>query len=149
MKLCSACLLGIECRYDAKNNLEIASTRLLEEYKKGLIIPVCPEQLGGLPTPREPSEIQGMSGERVLDGQCKVLNKKGVDVTTQFVKGAHEVLKIAQTLGIKEFIGVQKSPSCSSEQIYDGTFNKKLTNGNGITTALLKRNGITTTNPPR
>ncbi len=142
MRLCSACLLGVKSRYDGKSNLEKASEKLIQEFKDGNIIPVCPEQLGGLPTPRIPSEIRGMSGEYVLDGDCKVLNKKGEDVTQQFIEGAYEVLKIAQLLGIKEFIGVPKNPSCGCGKIYDGTFTGTLINGDGVTTALLKRNGI-------
>lgn len=142
MRLCSACLLGLECRYDGKSNLEKASEQLLQEFRDGDIIPVCPEQLGGLPTPRIPQEIQGMSGEFVLDGKCKVINKKGEDVTKQFVKGAYEVLKIAQSLGVKEYVGVQKSPSCGCGKTYDGTFTKTLIDGDGVTVALLKRNGI-------
>ena len=143
MKLCSACLLGLECRYDGKSNLEKASEQLLQEFRNGNIIPVCPEQLGGLSTPRTPSEIQGgMSGESVLDGRCKVIGKNGEDVTPQFIKGAYEVLKIAQSLGVKEYVGVQKSPSCGCGKTYDGTFTKTLIDGNGVTVALLKRNGI-------
>jgi len=143
MKLCSACLLGLECRYDGRSNLEKASAQLLEEFRNGNVIPVCPEQLGGLSTPRTPSEIQGrMSGEYVLDGRCKVMNKNGEDVTNQFIKGAYEVLKIAQSVGAKAYIGVQKSPSCGYGKTYDGTFTKTLIDGNGVTVALLKRNGI-------
>jgi len=143
MKLCSACLLGLECRYDGKSNLEKASEELLQEFKEGKIIPVCPEQLGGLPTPRTPSEIQGrMSGEDVLDGRCRVMGKNGEDVTNQFIKGAYEVLKIAQSVGSKEYIGVQKSPSCGCGKTYDGTFTKTLIDGDGVLVALLKRKGI-------
>jgi len=142
MKLCCACLLGIECRYDGKSNLEKASERLLQEFKQGKIIPVCPEQLGGLPTPRIPQEIQGMSGEAVLDGLCKVLTKEGEDVTRQFIRGAYEVLKIARDLGITEYVGVEKSPSCGCGRTYDGTFTKTLIDGDGVTIALLRRNGM-------
>ncbi|MDP3027181.1 MAG: DUF523 domain-containing protein [Nanoarchaeota archaeon] len=143
MKLCSACLLGLECRYDGKSNLEKASEQLLQEFRNGHIIPVCPEQLGGLPTPRTPSEIQGgMSGEDVLDGRGKIIDKNGEDVTSQFMRGAYEVLKIVQYLGVKEYVGVQKSPSCGCGKTYDGTFTKTLIDGDGVTVALLKRNGI-------
>lgn len=143
MKLCSACLIGIECRYDGKSSLEKASKELLQEFKNGDIIPVCPEQLGGLATPRTPSEIQGgMSGEDVLDSRSRVIGKNGKDVTQQFIKGAYEVLKIAEFLGTTEYIGVQKSPSCGCGRIYDGTFTKTLINEDGVTTALLKRHNI-------
>ncbi|MFZ5954950.1 MAG: DUF523 domain-containing protein [Nanoarchaeota archaeon] len=143
MKLCSACLIGLECRYDGKSNLEKASVQFLEEFKEGKFIPICPEQLGGMLTPRIPAEIQGkMSGEDVLDGKAKVISKTGEDVTSQFTKGAYEVLKIAQAVEATEFYGVQKSPSCGCGQTYDGTFTKTLIEGNGVTAALLKRSGL-------
>lgn len=129
MKLCSACLLGINCRYDGKNK---PIQKVLDLIKKETLIPVCPEQLGGLSTPREPSEQRG---ERVV-------TKTGRDVTDNFLRGAEQVLGLAKLLGIKEAIFKQKSPSCGCGKIYDGTFFDKLIEGNGITTALLKKNGI-------
>ncbi len=129
MKLCSACLLGIKCRYDGKDNL---NERVIELAKKEKLIPVCPEQLGGLPTPREPAEIQGN----------RVVTYSGKDVTEYFERGAKKVLKIAKLLGIKEAILKQKSPSCGSGKIYDGTFSSRIIEGDGITTRLLKKNGI-------
>ena len=140
MKLCSACLLGIKCAWDGKDRYK--NEKVIELSKKEILIPVCPEQLGGLPTPRIPQEIQGCSGEKVLDNKCKVKNKSGEDVTKQFIKGAKETLKIAKLLGIKEFIAKSKSPSCGCGKTYDGTFSGKLIDGDGVTTALLKRNGI-------
>jgi len=95
-----------------------------------------------LATPRVPQEIQGGTGEDVLDGKCKILNKSGEDVTQEFIKGAEETSKIAWQLNIKEFIGKSKSPSCGCGQIYDGSFSGRLINGGGVTTALLRRNGI-------
>jgi uncharacterized protein YbbK (DUF523 family) len=129
MKLCSACLLGINCKYNAGNN---KNDKALELAKRDILIPVCPEQLGGLSTPRIPSEIK--SG--------KVITKDGKDVTENFVKGAEETLKIAKLFGIKEAILQQKSPSCGCGKIYDGSFSGKLIDGEGITTALLKKNKI-------
>jgi len=134
--------VGLNCRYDGKNNLDKISDELLAEFKDGKVIPVCPEQLGGLPTPRDASEIQGMSGECVLDGRCKVKNKRGEDVTPQFIRGAYEVLKLAQYLCANEYIGAPKSPSCGCGKTLDGTFTKNLIDGDGVTVALLKRNGI-------
>ncbi|MBU4369805.1 DUF523 domain-containing protein [Patescibacteria group bacterium] len=139
MVLCSACLLGIKCRWDAKVK---PNQRIVDLAKKEILIPVCPEQLGGLPTPRIPQEIQGCSGEKVLNSRGQVKNKKGKDVTKEFIIGARETLKIAKLLGIKEFIGKSKSPSCGYGKTYDGSFTGKLINGNGITVALLNRNGI-------
>ena len=142
MKLISACLVGVNCKYDGKNNLQKLNSEILKKYKQGKLIPVCPEQLGGLKTPRTPAQIQNASGEDVLDGKAKILTEKGADLTEQFVKGAEEVLKIAKALNIKKVIFKQRSPSCGCGQIYDGTFTKTVKEGNGITTALLKRNGI-------
>ena len=139
MKIVSACLLGIKCRWDGKVK---PCPKILELAKKEKLIPVCPEQLGGLSTPRIAQEVQSCSGEDVLDGKGKVLNRKGEDVTLNFITGAEEVLKIARLFNIKEFIGKSKSPSCGCGIIYDGSFSGNLTKGNGVTTALLKRNGI-------
>lgn len=139
MKLVSACLLGIKCTWNGKSK---KNKKIIKLSKKEVLIPVCPEQLGGLPTPRIPQEIQGCSGEKVLDGKCKVKNKIGKDVTKQFIKGAKETLKIAKLFKVKEFIGKSKSPSCGCGKIYDGTFSGKLIKGDGVTTALLKKNGI-------
>ena len=129
MKLCSACLLGVACRYDGMCKI---NEKVLALAKKETLIPICPEQLGGLSTPRTPSEQKGE----------KVFAKDGKEVTAQFRKGAEEVLKIAKLLNINEVILKQKSPSCGSGQIYDGTFSDTLIKGDGVTTNLLKRNGI-------
>ena len=130
MKLCSACLLGIKCRYDGKNKF---NRKVIEISKREELIPVCPEQLGGLKTPREESEIQ-------VDGNVKT--KSGKDITAELKKGAEEVLKIVKKFGITEAILKQKSPSCGCGKIYDGTFSGKIIEGDGITTELLKKNGI-------
>ena len=96
------------------------------------MIPVCPEQLGGLPTLREPAEQKGK----------KVITKSGKDVTKFFVNGAKQVLKLAKLFGIREAILKQRSQSCGCGQVYDGTFTGTLIKGDGITTSLLKKNGI-------
>jgi len=140
MKLISACLLGIRCAWSGDDKYKY--DRAIELSKLEPLIPVCPEQLGGLPTPRVPQEIQGGTGEDVLDKKCTVLNKNGEDVTRQFIRGAEETLKIARQLKVKEFIAKSTSPSCACSQIYDGSFSGRLINGDGVTTALLKRNGI-------
>lgn len=129
MKLCSACLLGIDCKYNGNNN---SNDKIIELSKKEELIPVCPEQLGGMSTPRIPSEIKG----------DKVLSWNGLNITEKFEKGANEVLKIAKLYGVKEFIGKQGSPSCGCGKIYDGTFSNKLKKGNGITASLLKKEGF-------
>jgi len=129
MKLCSACLLGIKCRYDGKSK---PNKKVLELAKKEILIPVCPEQLGGLSTPREPAEQKGK----------KVITKSGKDVTKNFVRGAKQVLKIAKLFGIKEAILKQRSPSCGCGQVYDGTFTGTIIEGDGVTASLLKKHGI-------
>ncbi|MEM2412514.1 MAG: DUF523 domain-containing protein [Candidatus Bathyarchaeia archaeon] len=129
MKLCSACLLGVKCRYDGKSALNKKVVTLL---KSEILIPVCPEQLGGLPTPREPAEIVGK----------RVITRSGVDVTENFVRGARETLRIAKMFNIGEAILKQGSPSCGYGRIYDGTFSGKTKEGEGITAALLRKHGI-------
>ncbi len=129
MKLCSACLLGIKCRH---NGIDALNEKVLMLLKIETLIPVCPEQLGGLPTPREPAEIR--------DG--RVITSSGNDVTENYKRGAEEVLKIAKLFGIKEALLKQGSPSCGCGRIYDGTFSGKFIKGDGITAALLKKHGI-------
>lgn len=128
-KLCSACLLGIKCRYDGESKL---NQKVIKLSKKESLLPVCPEVLGGLPIPREQSAIKN----------GRVITKSGKDITSYFEKGASEVLKMAQSFDIKEAILKQRSPSCGCGQIYDGTFSGKTIKGDGVTTALLKKNGI-------
>ena len=130
MILVSACLLGLNCRYDGKNNLNKEILKLLED--KGDFIAVCPEVMGGLLIPRDASEIKGK----------KVKTIKGKDVTKEFLKGAELVLKIAKENNVNLAILQSKSPSCGSNLIYDGTFSRKLVKGNGITADLLKKHGI-------
>lgn len=129
MKLCSACLLGVRCRYNGKDALNKKVVRLL---RTEVLIPVCPEQLGGLPTPREPAEII----------RKKVVTKSGHDVTENFTRGARETLKIAKLFGVKEAILKQGSPSCGCGKIHDGTFSGRIIEGDGVTAALLKKHGI-------
>jgi uncharacterized protein YbbK (DUF523 family) len=142
MKIVSACLLGVNCNFEGKNWL---CPQLLAEFKEGNLFPVCPEVLGGLPCPRDPSEIVGGTGEDVLDGKAKVVSIYGADVTQQFLKGAYQTLTIARAVGAQEAILTEKSPSCGAGIIFDGTFSEKFKAGNGVTAALLKRNGIKVT----
>ena len=129
MKLVSACLIGINCKYNGKNNTD---KKILKLAEKETLIPVCPEQLGGLPTPRIPTEIRG----------GRAINKEGLDVTDYLEKGANEVLKIARMYGISEAILKQRSPSCGCGRIYNGNFSSVVIKGDGITARLLKENGI-------
>lgn len=137
--LVSACLLGINCKYNGKNN---RNPEVLELSKEVNLIPVCPEQLGGLSTPRDRAEIEGGDGREVVEGKVGVFSEKGKEVTSCFVKGAWETLRIAQLLGVKEALLKSRSPSCGSSYIYDGSFTGNLKEGQGVTAALLKKNGF-------
>lgn len=127
--LVSACLLGVSCRYDAKSKPNENVIGLIKKYN---LIPVCPEILGGMATPRLPSERKGN----------KVVSKCGDDVTKQFVHGAEETLRLANMYGCKKAVLKEKSPSCGFGKIYDGTFSRKLINGNGVAADLLSAAGI-------
>lgn len=127
--LVSRCLLGDKCRYKGDG---CYSEKVAELAKRHELIGVCPEELGGLPTPRE-------AGERVGD---KVLTKSGADITRNFALGAQKTLCIAKESGAELCILKSKSPSCGSGKIYDGTFSATLVGGDGVTTELLKRNGF-------
>jgi len=131
--LVSACLAGVKCRYNGSHNKQNAIYDLM---MKGKAIPVCPELLGNLKTPRDCSEI-------VADGEGqKVVTKEGIDLTENFKKGAFETLGIAKIIGAKAAILQSRSPSCGFKQIYDGTFSGKLKEGNGLAAELLSKSGI-------
>jgi len=140
MRLVSACLLGIKCSWDGTNRYK--NEKVIALLRKEVLIPICPEQLGGLGTPRIPQEIQNGTGEDVLDGKARVKNEAGEDVTRQFIRGAKEALRIAKQYNIRKFIGKSRSPSCGCGLIHDGSFTGKLIKGDGVTVALFKRNGI-------
>ncbi len=139
MLLVSACLAGINCKYNNESN-EIKE--VMDLVRDGRAVLVCPEQLGGLTTPRSACEIKGGSGVDVLDGKASVVTKEGKDVTKEFVKGAYETLKIAKLYDVNKAILKARSPSCGKDHIYDGTFSSKKRKGHGVTVALLIRNGI-------
>ena len=127
--LVSACLLGCPCRYDGKSKPNDAVLSLMEHHT---LIPVCPEQMGGLATPRVPAERK--------DGG--VFTEQGGDVTAQYLRGAEQALHLAQLYGCSCAVLKERSPSCGSREIYDGTFSRKLIAGDGVTAELLKANGI-------
>lgn len=133
MYIVSACLAGIKCRYDGRANSDERIKKLVEE---GKAIPVCPEVLGGLPIPRTPCEIIDNNG------RIKVINKKGIDCTEEFLKGAKKALAISQIVGAKKAVLKSKSPSCGNGKIYDGSFSGKLIEGQGVTTKLFLNNDI-------
>jgi len=129
MIIVSACLAGIKCNYSGKDN---ACSYVVALVKKGLALPLCPEQLGGLPTPRTPAEI--------MNNQVLTLDQE--DVTDNFRRGALETLKIANLIKCERAVLKQQSPSCGFGKVYDGTHSGKIVAGNGITAQLLLDNGI-------
>ncbi|HCW53436.1 MAG TPA: DUF523 domain-containing protein [Clostridium sp.] len=139
MYLISACLCGINCKYSGGNNLNETCLKLLRE---GRAILICPEQLGGLSTPRNPAELKS-SAEDIINGKGKVIDNKGNDVTDKFLKGAYEALNIAQEIGITKAILKEGSPSCGCNLVYDGTFSGNKISGKGLTAYLFEQEGIT------
>lgn len=127
--LVSACLLGTPCRYDGEAKGSEAVRALAEEFE---FIPVCPEVLGGLPTPRTPSERQG---ERVV-------MRDGRDVTVEYRRGAALAVDIAVREGVRAAVLKERSPSCGSGEIYDGSFTGARTAGDGVTAEALRARGI-------
>jgi uncharacterized protein YbbK (DUF523 family) len=136
-------LLGENCKYNGGNN---NNSKVLEYIKGKKYILVCPEQLGGLPTPRIPSEIVNGEGKDVINKKAIVMNKEGNDVSLNFIKGAYETLKIAKLYSCREAILKAKSPSCGNKQIYDGNFKSILKNGMGVTATILTKEGIKVVN---
>ena len=126
--LISACLLGSCCRYDGASKAHPLAAALAECHT---LVPVCPEQLGGLPTPRPPAERRGN----------RVVTQSG-DVTEQYRRGAEETLKLCELLGCEAAVLKERSPSCGFGKIYDGSFSGRLIDGNGVAAALLAANGI-------
>jgi len=128
--LISACLLGVNCRYNGSGG---AAPELSELMEYAHLVPVCPEILGGLPTPRPPAERRGE----------KVINCEGGDVTDAYARGAEESLKLAHLFGAEYAVMKERSPSCGAGEIYDGSFSHVRIPGDGVASALLKANGIT------
>lgn len=127
--LISGCLLGLKCRYDGKEKKLHNIEKLINKYN---LIPICPEQLGGLTTPRTPAEILNN----------KVITQDNKDVTDNYKLGAEEALKLAKLFNCKKAILKENSPSCGCGKIYDGSFSHNLIIGNGVTSELFLKNGI-------
>lgn len=129
--LVSACLLGVNCRY---NGIPKEDATVKELLNRGdiTLIPVCPEQLGGLPTPRTPSERKGEA----------VVSSEGEDRTETFARGAEETFRVAKLYGCEAAILKERSPSCGNKEVYDGSFTGKLVQGEGVTAELLRKNGM-------
>ena len=127
--LVSACLLGEKCRYDGRGNYRPFIEKLKQKFD---IVPICPEVMGGLKTPRDKSEILN----------DKVVSEKGRDVTRYFQKGAEEVANIVKYLHITKAVLMERSPSCGVHQVHDGHFKGNLVDGEGVTTKVLKELGV-------
>lgn len=140
--LVSACLLGVQSRFDGGSCPREAALDLL---RRGIALPVCPEQLGGLPTPRPRAEIRGGDGADVLAGRALVVDEEGRDVTAAFLRGARETVRLAAEAGVKRAVLRSHSPSCGAGAIHDGTFTGRLRLGDGVSAALLRQAGITLT----
>jgi len=134
--LVSACLLGLSTRYDGGCKTE---TRLVEYAKTHCVVPICPEQLGGLPTPRPKSSFVGGDGSAVLKGRAKVLSETGREVTENFLRGAKQAAALAKLVGARFAVLKEQSPSCGVMQVHVGG---KIVDGCGVTTAVLKASGF-------
>ena len=127
--LISACLLGCRCRYDGASKPQPWIAALAERHE---LVPVCPEQMGGLATPRLPAERQG----------DRVMTKEGADVTAQYRRGAEEALRLCRLFHCQAALLKERSPSCGCGSVYDGTFTGVLTAGDGVTAELLRAEGV-------
>lgn len=127
--LISACLLGCRCRYDGASKPQPWIAALAERHE---LVPVCPEQMGGLATPRPPAERQG----------DRVVTKEGADVTAQYRRGAEEALRLCRLFDCQAALLKERSPSCGCGSVYDGTFTGVLTAGDGVTAELLRAEGV-------
>lgn len=127
--LVSACLLGVNCRYNGEGGKLEALKELMDLAE---LVPVCPEILGGLPTPRPPAERRG----------DRVINRDGEDVTAAYVRGAGEVAHLAELYQARRALLKERSPSCGAGEIYDGCFRHRRIPGDGVAAALLKQRGL-------
>lgn len=125
----SACLAGASCAYDGGHRRHAEIFQILEDHP---VLPLCPEQLGGMPTPRDPAEISGGDGSDVLAKRARVITSSGGDVTGNFVRGARETTALARQFGCASAILKPHSPACSPEGIYDGTFSGCIVGGCGV-----------------
>lgn len=139
--LVSACLLGERVRYDARD-AAVHDDHLDRWLKEGRVVSICPEMAGGLPAPREPCEIRGGSGVDVLAGRARVESRLGSDETAAFREGADRALELVRAHGIRVAVLKERSPSCGSSAIYDGSFSGRRIPGEGVTAALLRQHGV-------
>jgi uncharacterized protein YbbK (DUF523 family) len=139
MIVVSSCLAGLAVRYNESHCLDDRIKQLID---RGEAVSVCPELLGGFSIPREPAEIVGGDGKDVLKGTARVVTKSGTDVTEQYIKGAYLTLRKVTELHATAVVLKENSPSCGSNNIYNGAFNGEKIEGSGVTAALLETNGI-------
>ena len=139
--LVSACLLGRPVRYDGTGK-RLADPRVERWHAEGRLVPICPELMGELPVPRPAAEIVGGSGSDVLAGRARVLAATGEDVTAAFLIGAEVALDLARSTGCGHALLIDRSPSCGSLSIYDGTFSGQQVPGAGVVAALFAAHGI-------
>jgi uncharacterized protein YbbK (DUF523 family) len=137
--LISACLAGVPCTHEAEPKTRAWAVRLVAE---GRAVLVCPEVAGGLPIPRPEAEITGGDGHDVLTGAARVINSEGGDVTESYLRGARVAVREASSAGSSVAVLKARSPSCGCGRIHDGTFSGTLRDGDGVTTAALRREGI-------
>jgi len=134
--LVSACLLGLPTRYDGG---DCRRRELLDALAGSWLVPVCPEQLGGLPTPRAESEFDCGSGEDVLDGRARLVSSRGDDVTDCFLRGAWAAAELARLLGVRRALLKEGSPSCGVRRVWRAG---RVVEGCGVAAALLRRLGV-------
>lgn len=135
----SACLLGVACNHEGGGSPRAVVDELARRYR---LVPVCPEVLGGLPTPRSAAELTGGDGSSVLAGEATVVNVEGGDVTAAYLRGAEAAVSMARSTGATRAVLKARSPSCGSSRIYDGTFSRRLVDGEGVTAAALRAAGV-------
>ncbi|MDQ1504270.1 MAG: hypothetical protein QOD57_1997 [Actinomycetota bacterium] len=139
--LISACLLGVACNHEGRGSPRAVVDELARRYR---LVPVCPEVLGGLPTPRAAAELTGGDGADVIAGAegARVVNVEGDDVTAAYRRGAEAAVTLARAVGATRAVLKARSPSCGSSAVYDGTFSRRLVPGPGVTAAALAAAGL-------
>jgi uncharacterized protein YbbK (DUF523 family) len=136
--LVSACLLGVNCRYNGASKKD---ERVIEWLRGRRFVPVCPESLSGLPAPRDPADFDDGDGAGVLSGRCRIISRGGQDWTKEFLRGATEAARIAGLVGATRAVLKERSPSCGVHQVY---VRGRLTPGKGLLAAMLEQEGIKT-----
>jgi len=139
MILVSACLLGHKVKYNGGSN---ANELLLRYSESGRFLPVCPECLAMLPVPRLPMEIVGGSGAQLLAGHTRAVDANGMETSSYLIDGAQKVLAMVKAYHVRVAIFKEGSPSCGVHKAHDGSFTGRKVKGSGVTTALLRRNGV-------